>query len=78
MMKKFTSRKFIACIAGVITGIGVILAGDTATGITAVIASVASYLIAEGYIDAKAVNAVKDVACGVADKVEDKDEESEG
>ena len=78
MMKKFTSRKFIACIAGVLTGIGVILAGATAEGLTAVIASVVSYLIAEGYIDAKAVNTVKDVVDGVADKVEDKDKESEG
>ena len=69
MMKKFTSRKFLAMVAGVVTGIGVILAGDTATGITAVIASVVSYLIAEGYIDAKAVNAVKDVVDGVADEV---------
>ena len=70
-LKKFTSRKFIACVAGVLTGIGVILAGGTVEGLTAVIASVVSYLIAEGYIDAKAVNTVKDVACGVADKVED-------
>jgi hypothetical protein len=78
MMKKFASRKFLAMIAGVLTGIGVIVAGDTASGITAVIVSVVSYLAAEGYIDAKAVNAVKDVVDGVADEVEDKDEESEG
>jgi 6-phosphofructokinase len=73
-MSKFTSRKFLAMLAGVVTGIGVILAGDTATGITAVIASVVSYLIAEGYIDAKAVNAVKDVVDGVAETVEDDNE----
>lgn len=70
MMKKFASRKFIACVAGVLTGIGVILAGGTIEGLTAVIASVVSYLIAEGYIDAKAVNAVKDVVDDVADKIE--------
>lgn len=73
-MKKFTSRKFLAMVAGVLTGIGVIIAGGTVEGLTAVIASVVSYLIAEGYIDAKAVNTVKDVACGVADKVEDDNE----
>lgn len=72
-MKKFTSRKFIACIAGVLTGIGVILAGGTVEGLTAVIASVVSYLIAEGYIDAKAVNTVKDVVDGVADKLDDEE-----
>jgi 6-phosphofructokinase len=74
MMKKFTSRKFLAMVAGVLTGIGVILAGGTVEGITAVIASVVSYLIAEGYIDAKAVNAVKDVVDGVAETVEDDNE----
>ena len=78
MMKKFTSRKFLAMVAGVLTGIGVILEGSTVPGLTAVIVAVASYLIAEGYIDAKAVNTVKDVVNDVADKVEDKDEESEG
>ena len=74
MMKKFTSRKFLAMVAGVLTGIGVIIAGATAEGITAVIASVVSYLIAEGYIDAKAVNTVKDVVDDVADEVEDDNE----
>ena len=71
MMKKFTSRKFLAMVAGVLTGIGVILEGSTVPGITAVIVAVVSYLIAEGYIDAKAVNAVKDVVDGVADEIED-------
>jgi 6-phosphofructokinase len=74
MMKKFTSRKFLAMVAGVLTGIGVILAGGTVEGLTAVIASVVSYLIAEGYIDAKAVNTVKDVVDGVADEIEDDNE----
>lgn len=74
MMKKFTSRKFLAMVAGVVTGIGVILAGATAEGITAVIASVVSYLIAEGYIDAKAVNTVKNVVDGVVETVEDDNE----
>lgn len=51
-MSKFTSRKFIAMVAGVLTGIGVILTGGTVEGLTAVIASVITYLAAEGYIDA--------------------------
>jgi hypothetical protein len=78
MRKKFTSRKFLAMVAGILTGIGVILTGGTVEGLTAVIASVVSYLIAEGYIDAKAVNAVQDVIDDVAETVADKDEESEG
>ena len=51
-MSKFTSRKFIAMVAGVLTGLGVILAGDTVAGLSAVVASVVSYLAAEGFIDA--------------------------
>ncbi len=51
-MSRFTSRKFIAMVAGVLTGIGVILTGGTVEGLTAVIASVITYLAAEGYIDA--------------------------
>lgn len=51
-MSKFTSRKFIAMVAGILTGIGVILTGGTVEGLTAVIASVITYLAAEGYIDA--------------------------
>ena len=51
-MSKFTSRKFIAMVAGVLTGIGVILTGGTVEGLTAVLASVITYLAAEGYIDA--------------------------
>ena len=39
-------------IAGVLTGIGVILTGATVEGLTAVIASIVTYLAAEGYIDA--------------------------
>ena len=54
-VKKFASRKFIAMVAGVLTGLGVILTGDTVAGLTAVTASVVSYLAAEGFIDAKSI-----------------------
>ena len=56
MMKKFASRKFLAMVAGVLTGVAVIISGDTVAGLSAVVASVVTYLAAEGYIDAKAVN----------------------
>ena len=55
-MSKFTSRKFIAMVAGVLTGIGVILSGQTTEGLTAVILSIISYLAAEGYIDSAIIN----------------------
>lgn len=51
-MSKYTSRKFIAMIAGVLTGIGVILTGETVEGLTAVLVSIITYLAAEGFIDA--------------------------
>lgn len=67
LKRKFTSRKFLACIIGVLTGVGVIASGNTTEGIVAVITSIISYLITEGIIDAKAV---KQVAEGVADMPE--------
>ena len=65
--QKLTSRKFIACAAGIVTGAAVILSGNVTEGIAAVITSILGYLIAEGYIDAKAV---KQTAQSVADGLE--------
>ena len=62
--QKLSSRKFIASLAGIVTGVAVILSGNVTEGIAAVITSVLGYLIAEGYIDAKAV---KQTAQSVAD-----------
>lgn len=59
-MKKFTSRKFIAMVAGVLTGVAVILTGDTVEGLTAVVASVVTYLAAEGLIDAESLKNSKE------------------
>ena len=67
-MKKISSRKFIASMAGVLTGIGVIVSGSEVEGVVAVLASVIAYLITEGYIDAKAV----DVLDEVIDKTKEK------
>lgn len=74
LKRKFTSRKFIACIVGVLTGVGVIVSGNTVEGIITVITSIISYLITEGIIDAKAVN---QVAEGVADMTEATEETTE-
>lgn len=60
-LKKISSRKFIASAMGIFTGIGVIISGNEIEGIITVIASVCAYLIAEGYIDAKAVNVADEV-----------------
>ena len=55
-IQKISSRKFIASIAGIGTGIGVIFSGNVIEGVIAVLASVFAYLITEGYIDAKAID----------------------
>jgi hypothetical protein len=52
---KLKSRKFLACIAGVATGIALIATGNTIEGAASVIASVVGYIAAEGYVDGKAV-----------------------
>ncbi|MBP5245674.1 MAG: hypothetical protein J6036_04385 [Clostridia bacterium] len=52
-LKKFTSRKFLALLAGFTAGIYMISCGNTAEGTTAIVASVVSYLASEGLIDAK-------------------------
>ena len=71
--QKLSSRKFIASLAGIVTGVAVILSGNVTEGIAAVITSVLGYLIAEGYIDAKAV---KQTAQSVADGLENAGEQN--
>ena len=56
-IKKLTSRKFIVSAAGIISGIALVISGNETEGVAAIIASVIGYLVAEGYIDAKAVKA---------------------
>lgn len=68
-LKKITSRKFIASMAGVLTGIGVIVSGSEVEGIIAVLASIIAYLITEGYIDAKAVDVLDEVVDQTKDKL---------
>ena len=61
LKQKFTSRKFIVCLTGILTGIGVALSGSITEGITTVLISLITYLIAEGYIDAKAIDVSDEV-----------------
>ena len=72
-MKKFTSRKFIACMAGICGGITLIVTGNVMEGTATIIASVVTYICAEANIDAKAV---KDALEDVAVKIEDDYSES--
>lgn len=74
---KLTSRKFIACIAGVVTGIALIVSGSTVEGTASVIASVVGYIVAEGYVDGKAVKNTIEISQDVLDEVLKDFEDSE-
>lgn len=69
-IQKFTSRKFIASLTGILTGIGVICSGNVVEGIVTVLASILAYLITEGYIDASAVSMIDKVAEETKEKLE--------
>ena len=64
-LKKLTSRKFLAALAGVATGLAMVFGVDettisTVAGTVTTVASVVSYIMSEGMVDAAAVGAGKD------------------
>ena len=62
-LKKLTSRKFLAALAGVATGLAMVFGVDEttiSTGAVTTVASVVSYIMSEGMVDAAAVGAGKD------------------
>lgn len=64
-LKKLTSRKFLAALAGVATGLAMVFGVDettisTVAGAMTTVASVVSYIMSEGMVDAAAVGAGKD------------------
>lgn len=76
LKQKLSSRKLWACIVGVIVGIATIFGLDqniitTISGTATILGSVASYIFAEGKIDAarisSAVSAIKDAVDVVQD-----------
>ena len=67
-LNKLSSRKFIVSVAGIVSGVVLIANGNATEGVATVIASVIGYLVAEGYIDAKAV---KVTTKAVEEKVEE-------
>lgn len=73
---KLSSRKFLTCIAGVILGVCMIFGLDEGTvsiiaGAVTAIASVISYIIAEGKIDAAAVGEAANKVTGAIDAVKE-------
>jgi hypothetical protein len=69
-LQKLTSRKFIAALIGVATGIGLISSGGEIEGVITLLGSILSYLIVEGYIDAKALDVVDAVVEETKEKLE--------
>ena len=55
--QKFSSRKLWLAIVGIVSGIAMIQNGNITEGTALIGSSVLGYLIAEGYIDAKAATA---------------------
>lgn len=74
ILKKFTSRKFIMSLVGVIVGIlGMFGCSDNTTAIVAFAAleilSILAYIIAEGRVDAAAVKNITDVVNMLVDMI---------
>ena len=64
-IRKITSRKFLAALAGVATGLAMVFGVDetaisTVAGAVTTVARVVSYIMSEGMVDAAAVGAAKD------------------
>ena len=68
-MEKFTSRKFIVSLIGVLIGVLTCYNGEYTEGATIVCTSIIGYLAAEGYVDGKAVKKIVDVIDEVTDSV---------
>lgn len=64
-IRKITSRKFLAALAGIATGLAMVFGVDentisTVAGAVTTVASVVSYIMSEGMVDAAAVEAKKE------------------
>jgi energy-converting hydrogenase Eha subunit C len=68
-LKNLLSRKFLVAVGGVVTGIVTILQGETVTGASLIAISVISYLVAEGYIDAKSAASAASAVAEVANEI---------
>jgi drug/metabolite transporter (DMT)-like permease len=69
LLKKISSRKFLACIAGAVTGICLLVGADsndvaTVSGAIVALGSIGSYIVAEGKIDAASVKKAVDIIDG--------------
>ena len=74
-LKKLKSRKFLTCVAGVVMGVCMVFGLDesavtTIAGAITAVSSIVSYIIAEGKVDAAAVDKIKDTVDDVKDAID--------
>lgn len=84
IIKKITSRKFLTCVAGIVTGLCLIFGADanTVTAISGAVTSLGSiilYIVIEGRIDNTAIlektaHEIKNALIAI-DSIEDNEEE---
>ena len=74
-LEKLKSRKFLACVAGVIVGVCMMFGLDDGTidsvaGAVMSLGSIITYIYTEGKIDAAAVGQIKDTVDDVKDAID--------
>ena len=74
--RKLSSRKFLAAVAGIVTGLAMVFGLDentihTVAGAVVSAASVVAYIMAEGRVDAESVKNAADGVQGAAEAVRD-------
>ncbi len=72
-IRKVSSRKLWAAIAGFASGVYLLTQGETTAGAALMISSVIGYLAAEGYVDGKAAQTLVELVQDVAEQVEVED-----
>ncbi|MCD8376879.1 MAG: hypothetical protein LUD69_08035 [Oscillospiraceae bacterium] len=81
VFQKLTSRKFLAAIVGVVTGLAVIFGLDegivtSVAGAVVSVTSVIAYIVTEGYIDATAVAVAAEAVETAIEELTGDDEEN--
>ena len=73
-IRKVSSRKLWAAIAGFASGVYLLTQGETTAGAALMISSIIGYLAAEGYVDGKAAQAIVDLVQDTAEQIDIKDD----
>ena len=55
-LKNLLSRKFLIAVLTIVSGVVLVIRGQMVAGVSAIITAAIGYLVAEGYVDAKAVS----------------------